>query len=83
VVCHCNLLKKIVVGNIQFLNLRCPLCIDQVMEAKNELVRENNRLRAGEFTEEEFQNLCHNFTPDDECRFKAGCEMYQRKLFGH
>jgi hypothetical protein len=46
------------------------------------LRRENERLLRGEFTEEEFQNLCHNMTTDDACRFKAGCEAYQKKLFG-
>lgn len=46
------------------------------------LEREIERLKAGRFTEEEFQNLCHNFTPDDACRFKKGCEEYQKKLFG-
>lgn len=46
------------------------------------LRREYARLLRGEFTEEEFQNLCHNMTTDDACRFKAGCEAYQKKLFG-
>jgi hypothetical protein len=44
--------------------------------------REIDRLKRGDFTEEEFQALCHNFSEDDEARFKAGCEAYQRKLFG-
>lgn len=43
---------------------------------------EESRLRKGDFTEEEFQNLCHNLDDGDERRFKAGCEEYQRKLFG-
>lgn len=43
---------------------------------------EIDRLKRGDFTEEEFQNLCHNFSHDDAARFKAGCEKYQRKLFG-
>ncbi|HUT60193.1 MAG TPA: hypothetical protein VNA25_20290 [Phycisphaerae bacterium] len=34
------------------------------------------------FTEEEFQNLCHNFGEDDAERFCDGCDSYQRKLFG-
>jgi hypothetical protein len=46
------------------------------------LLREIERLKRGDFTEEEFQNLCHNFSEADECRFKRGCEEYQRKLFG-
>ena len=40
------------------------------------------RLRAGDFTEEEFQNLCHNFSEDDEQRFEEGCTQYRKKLFG-
>lgn len=44
--------------------------------------QEISRLKSGDFTEEEFQNLCHKFTEDDACRFRAGCEEYQRKLFG-
>lgn len=43
--CQCNKLKRVVVGGLELLNLRCPHCIDAIMEAKNELVRENNRLR--------------------------------------
>lgn len=46
------------------------------------LLQEIDRLKRGEFTEEEFQNLCHNWSEDDICRFKQGCEDYQRKLFG-
>lgn len=40
------------------------------------------RLKRGDFTEREFQDLCHHFGPDDAARFKQGCEDYQRKLFG-
>jgi hypothetical protein len=41
------------------------------------------RLKEGNFTEEEFQNLCHNKSVQDgyEC-FKQGCNEYQKKLFG-
>jgi hypothetical protein len=46
------------------------------------LLAEIDRLKAGRFTEEEFQNLCHNFTPDDRERFEAGCRAYQDKLSG-
>lgn len=46
------------------------------------LFAEVERLKAGDFTEEEFQNLCHNSSPDDRCRFEAGCREYQDKLFG-
>ncbi len=44
-------------------------------------IAEIERLLRGEFTEEEFQNLCHNFSEDDESRFKEGCKAYQDKLF--
>jgi hypothetical protein len=40
------------------------------------------RLKAGHFTGEEFQNLCHTFSPEDECAFRRGCVAYQGKLFG-
>src|SRR5688572_30875047 len=46
------------------------------------LINEIKRLRAGQFTEEEFQNLCHNLNTDDAGRFKTGCLAYQQKLFG-
>lgn len=46
------------------------------------LLAEIDRLKAGDFTEDEFQNLCHKFGPDDRCRFEAGCREYQDKLFG-
>ena len=45
-------------------------------------VAEIERLRRGDFTEDEFQNLCHNFTTEDRCRFTAECEKYRDKLFG-
>lgn len=46
------------------------------------LIEEIKRLKRGDFTEEEFQNLCHNMKPDDLRRFRQGCEDYQDKLFG-
>lgn len=47
-----------------------------------ELKRENARLKRGDFTPEEFQNLCHNFSETDKQCFFDGCADYQRKLFG-
>ncbi len=41
------------------------------------------RLKRGDFTPEEFQNLCHNMNPN--CKredFESGCLKYQNKLFG-
>ncbi len=46
------------------------------------LRKEIERLKEGSFTEEEFQNLCHNFTTDDRRRFEQGCKEYSDKLFG-
>ena len=43
---------------------------------------EADRLRRGDFTPEEFQNLCHNFSEDDKQKFFQGCREYQKKLFG-
>lgn len=43
---------------------------------------EIERLLRGDFTEEEFQNLCHNFSEQDAERFKHECIEYQKKLFG-
>lgn len=47
---------------------------------------ENERLRRGDFTPEEFQELCHNRDKNPRCTpaaFFDGCEDYQRKLFGY
>lgn len=44
---------------------------------------EFKRLLSGDFTQEEFQNLCHNMNPD--CKrsdFEKGCKDYTDKLFG-
>lgn len=41
------------------------------------------RLKRGEFTPEEFQNLCHNRTVQDGYpAFIEGCANYQREMFG-
>jgi hypothetical protein len=49
---------------------------------KIDLEKEVARLKEGNFTEEEFQNLCHKFQQEDITRFCKGCENYQTKLFG-
>lgn len=51
----------------------------KVSEQEGELAR----LRRGDFTPEEFQNLCHNIDVQAgrEC-FEAGCREYQERLFG-
>lgn len=43
------------------------------------------RLKRGDFTPEEFQNLCHNRHESPGCTradFEAGCVQFQEKLFG-
>lgn len=46
------------------------------------LEEEVERLKAGRFTEEELQNLCHNQDKGCPLRFAEGCVAYNRKLFG-
>jgi hypothetical protein len=53
------------------------LCTDRL-----DLLDEVDRLKAGRFTPEEFDALCHCLSEEDACRFKQGCEEYQRRLFG-
>lgn len=50
---------------------------DELLEVKN---KEIARLRRGDFTEEEFQNLCHKFQDAERERFCNGCEAYQFRL---
>lgn len=40
------------------------------------------RMKDGNFTPDELQNLCHNLKPTDLESFRRGCESYQAKLFG-
>jgi hypothetical protein len=56
--------------------------IDKISKKMVQMKEENERLKAGRFTEAEFQGLCHTFDENDVCRFKAGCDHYQKKLFG-
>lgn len=44
--------------------------------------KEIERLKSGNLTAEEFQNLCHNLTTDDRAVFEVGCREYQNELFG-
>ena len=67
-------------GNVGLSN---PDVTREIVEAAaDRMLAENERLKRGDFTEEEFQNLCHHFSEEDACRFRQGCEAYQRKLFG-
>src|SRR4026208_1549117 len=43
---------------------------------------EIQRLKEGNFTPEEFQNLCHNLQGKGRDDFEIGCIQYQEKLFG-
>lgn len=61
---------------------KCNRQISDLADALNRQTAEVARLKRGDFTEEEFQTLCHNMKPDDLRRFRAGCEDYQAKLFG-
>jgi hypothetical protein len=54
-------------------------CVAQMIEAQ---AKEVERLKRGDFTPEEFQNLCHNLSEDDKEKFVEGCREYQKKLFG-
>ena len=56
---------------------------DKCEMSRQELIAEVQRLKRGDFSQEEFQNLCHNFDESEECRFLDGCRDYQRKLFGN
>lgn len=50
----------------------------QLAETKTEV----ERLKLGDFTEEEFHNVCHNQSEDDEQRFIQGRSDYRKRLFG-
>lgn len=55
----------------------------EALDRLAQVEQERERLLRGEFTTEEFQNLCHN--TDVQAGFDAfadGCEAYQQKLFG-
>ena len=56
---------------------------DLALDLVGFLLTERSRLLAGQFTDEEFQELCHN--TDIQCGFGAfvgGCAKFQGKLFG-
>ena len=44
---------------------------------------EITRLKAGKFTDDEFQTLCHILPHCKAEEFAEGCTQYQKKLFGH
>lgn len=52
---------------------------------ENELAiakKEIERLKRGDFTSEELQNLCHNLPEEKRIEFFNGCTSFQEKLFG-
>jgi regulator of replication initiation timing len=59
--------------------------LDKEAERAVKLEAEVARLKRGEFTPEEFQNLCHHRDETPGCTraaFEDGCRVYQEKLFG-
>jgi hypothetical protein len=50
--------------------------------ARELVEKEVERLKAGNFSDDELQNLCHQFPPEKVCSFRNGCTQYQVKLFG-
>ncbi len=73
-----DLRRDELVGKISELMLRNR----EQEETIQALQEEINRLKKGDFTQQELQDLCHNLSEDDETAFKQGCEEYQEKLFG-
>lgn len=58
---------------------------EELKKKVNHLQSELDRLLAGNFTPEEFQNLCHNLHENPNCTkedFKQGCREFTIKLFG-
>lgn len=74
-------MEEIVKKLKEWADLHSPLGSVQAKQILK-LIDDWHRLKRGDFTEEEFQNLCHNCDENDAARFKKGCEAYQRKLFG-
>ena len=58
------------------------LAIEDLQRMIKVLQHEVYRLKRGDFTEDEFQNLCHKFGEDDAVRHWRGCHEYHRHLFG-
>ncbi len=63
--------------------------VNELEQERTKLLAENHaltqeiaRLKAGQFTEGEFQDLCHDKFPCTREEFEQGCKDYQDKLFG-
>jgi hypothetical protein len=71
--------------------LRCECCgnVSSLVPAPGSptteletLLAENERMKRGDFTPDELQNLCHNLSEHDKEAFFKGWAAYQKKLFG-
>jgi len=71
---------------LSFRPLADGTCVDVLTQDKEirRLKAENARLQAGQFTAEEFQNLCHTQATMESRpqTFCDGCEEYHKKIFG-
>lgn len=56
--------------------------LDAAMSQLAQARAEVRRLKAGKFTKEEFNDLCHEEKPMSAEEFTRGCMLYQKKLFG-
>lgn len=62
----------------------CQIAACILAKAVRELDEDCERLKAGKFTKEEFNNLCHETDKPMTCEeFSQGCCDYQKKLFGY
>ena len=80
-------LSEIELGN--FIKIAQHLVISgsamRLIAEREMLMNEVSRLKRGDFTPEEFQNLCHNLHERPVCtreEFAQGCLQFQEKLFG-
>jgi hypothetical protein len=42
--CYCVHLRQVHAGSLEFRGLRCPFCLDALLDKCNDLVRDNHRL---------------------------------------
>lgn len=65
-VCRCDVLRHVRVGKYVFDNLRCPACLDAIVGAKNETVRESHRLEQRLDDQEKELALCRKALSDGD-----------------
>ena len=64
---------------VQYLKMLNALYLGKIEELNKEI----ERLKSGNFTDKEFQDLCHTQqVQDGYTSFVNGCNEYQNKLFG-